>query len=109
VKFDSAKENSVIHIPPLIPVTKKQNNFRNEKENYQEQRILVGFPNVESGIGAIRRKKNPVVIFPLVTMREREERLTVPHELSGRQIKNKPTNGTKINIKKKEIVPPTTQ
>lgn len=35
-------------------------------------------------------------------MREREERLTVPHELSGRQIKNKPTNGTKINIKKRK-------
>jgi hypothetical protein len=35
-----------------------------------------------------------------MTMREREERLTVPHELSDRQIKNKPTNGTKINIKK---------
>lgn len=44
-----------------------------------------------------------------MSMREREERLTVPHELSDRQIKNKPTNGTKINIKKKEIVPPTTQ
>lgn len=86
VKFDSAKENSVIHLPPLIPVTKNKITLEMRKKTIKNKEFLL-FPNVESGIGAIRRKKNPVVIFPLVTMREREERLTVPHELSGRQIK----------------------
>jgi hypothetical protein len=50
VKFDSAKENSVIHIPPLIPVTKNKITLEMRKKTIKNKEFLLDFPmsNLES-------------------------------------------------------------